>query len=279
MTRRGKALQKRYLPVTIVVVVLAVLGIGGYAVPLLMPQAAPVSPQRILLPNAGGAVVFDHNAHAALPDMRCSTCHHDSLTPQPDPAAVRSCAQCHGQTFDAAFRKEHVTRYDPEACVTCHHYELARKKWGHKRHARELGLDCRDCHHKDTGIEPEPQNCADCHEAGAAPTRKPAEAGTPPNLGDAVHARCVTCHEDLFAKKVNGCASCHDVKPMREQPAEARSKVSPLYADCVVCHEAGGDKLLLGRMDAFHKQCMGCHESAGKGPFKKGQCAQCHTSK
>lgn len=66
---------------------------------------------------------------------------------------------------------------------------------------------------------------------------------------------------------------------MREQPAEARGKVSPLYADCVVCHEAGGDRLLLGRMDAFHKQCMGCHESAGKGPFKKGQCAQCHTSK
>ena len=226
-------------------------------------------------PNATPDEVYEALCQTATPVVDPD---HDRTVPDENGVVSGS----HG-ALDAgaavSYLKEHVTRYDAEACVTCHHYELARKDWGHKRHAREMGLDCRDCHHKDTGIEPEPQNCADCHEAGAAPTHRPAEPGTPPNLADAVHARCITCHEDLFAKKVNGCASCHDVKPMREQPAEARSKVSPLYADCVVCHEAGGDKLLLGRMDAFHKQCMGCHESAGKGPFKKGQCAQCHTAK
>lgn len=44
------------------------------------------------------------------------------------------------------------------------------------------------------------------------------------------------------------------------------------------CHvKKTPDKLIPGRMDAFHGQCMGCHEKLGKGPFGKDKCAQCHT--
>ena len=54
--------------------------------------------------------------------------------------------------------------------------------------------------------------------------------------------------------------------------------MNALYADCTVCHvKKTPDKLIPGRMDAFHGQCMGCHEKLGKGPFGKDKCAQCHT--
>ena len=96
-------------------------------------------------------------------------------------------------------------------------------------------------------------------------------------LADAVHARCVTCHQDLFGK-ARDCASCHALKPTRKDAAAVKGKVSSLYADCTVCHtKKTPDKLIPGRMDAFHGQCMGCHEKLGKGPFGKDKCAQCHT--
>lgn len=268
-------MQKRYLPATVLAVILAAVGIGGYLAPLMAQQDAKPSPQRVLMPNTGGTVVFEHNKHAALPGMTCLTCHHDSRIPDPAPADVLSCAKCHGQPFDEAFRTQHTSTFDAATCATCHHYELAKKDWGHARHAEELGLDCRDCHHKDDTIEPEPMSCASCHEEGKAPTRKKAKIGTAPNLADAVHARCASCHEDMFARKAQGCASCHELKAMRKAPAT--DKVSPLYADCATCHETGAAKLVPGRMDAMHGQCMGCHQKLGKGPFEKSQCAQCHT--
>ena len=134
-------MQKRYLPVTVLAVILAAAGIGGYLAPIMAEPDAKASPQRVLMPNTGGTVVFEHNRHAALPDMTCQTCHHDSRTASPAPADVRACAQCHGQTFDDAFRAQHRTTFDAASCATCHHYELARKDWGHDRHAQELGLN------------------------------------------------------------------------------------------------------------------------------------------
>ena len=138
-------------------------------------------------------------------------------------------------------------------------------------------MDCTSCHHADTDIEPEPQNCANCHDAGARPTGKAAEPGTPPVLADAVHARCVTCHQDLFGK-ARDCASCHALKPTRKDAAAVKGKVSscmPTVRSAI--RRKTPDKLIPGRMDAFHGQCMGCHEKLGKGPFGKDKCAQCHT--
>jgi len=266
-------LQKRYLPVVTVTGILIAIALVGY----LMPGPGDSIPKRVLLPNAGGAVVLQHAAHAIDYKIPCQTCHHESPVKREN---VQRCTSCHGATFDAAFVKSHVARFnDGPSCATCHHYELASKKWGHERHQGELGLECGDCHHKDAGIEPEPQNCANCHDSGA-PTGKKPEAGTPPNLADAVHTRCVTCHEDIFANKEKGCATCHTLKPVREMvPPKGIVKLNPLYADCAVCHGKPAQKLVPGSMDAFHKQCMGCHEKLGKGPFGKKSCSQCHTGK
>ena len=274
--KRGKALQKRYLSIAILTAVLAVTGIAGYLLPA-GPVAGDKEPatRRILFDNAGGPVVFDHQKHSRLLKEDCATCHHESLQKTPDKAMA--CASCHGVALDDAFKAGHAKSYPAESCVTCHHYELAAKDWGHQQHSEEFGVDCTSCHHADTDIEPEPQSFANCHEAGARPTNKAAEPGTPPVLADAVHARCVACHQDLFGKAKN-CASCHELKPTRKDEAAVKGKVNALYADCTVCHvKKTPDKLIPGRMDAFLGQCMGCHEKLGKGPFGKDKCAQCHT--
>lgn len=270
---KGAMVQKRYLPVAVLTVVLAVVAALGYS----LPRPSEDQPRRVLLPNAGGAVIFEHAAHVSACNIPCQTCHHESPALRKD---VQQCGKCHGAVFDAAFRKSHVAAFaDNASCATCHHFEGGPKKWGHDKHHAELGLECTECHHSDTSIEDKPQNCARCHKSGA-PSGKKTEKGVAPNLADAVHARCVSCHEDMFAAGARGCASCHTVRPVREKlPQQGIVTLNPLYVDCAVCHAEKAQKLVPGRMDAFHRQCMGCHEKTGKGPYGKQSCARCHTGK
>ena len=43
--------------------------------------------------------------------------------------------------------------------------------------------------------------------------------------------------------------------------------------NCGECHGATGDEYMPSRTDAFHSQCIGCHEDAGAGPV---ECNSCH---
>ena len=47
---------------------------------------------------------------------------------------------------------------------------------------------------------------------------------------------------------------------------------------CGECHnaEAAEEQGIPARMEAFHLNCMGCHEEMGVGPYGKDQCNQCH---
>jgi hypothetical protein len=45
--------------------------------------------------------------------------------------------------------------------------------------------------------------------------------------------------------------------------------VSPMGGECAACHKPRE------RTDAFHTQCMGCHEEFGAGPTQDA-CNQCH---
>ena len=128
-------MQKRYLPVAIMTGVLSAVALVGY----ILPVSGEDIPKRMLLPNAGGAVVFSHAGHALDYNIPCQTCHHESTEKRTN---VQRCKTCHGVTFDAAFVKTHAASInDNAACVTCHHYETAPKKWGHERHQSELGLN------------------------------------------------------------------------------------------------------------------------------------------
>ena len=129
-------MQKRLLPMTIIALALGIVGTGLY----LVPASRDDMPRRILYDNAGGTVVFEHARHVtavAAPsgqERNCAACHHESPVARDKPVA---CASCHSATFDESFRKKHVAAFnDNAACATCHHRELDRKKWGHKRHVR-----------------------------------------------------------------------------------------------------------------------------------------------
>lgn len=243
----------------------ALLALTGY----LAPAPTLKVPERILLDNAGGKVVFDHEKHFKDQKVPCQTCHHESAEPREN---VQRCGVCHGRALDETFRKNHAEGIkDLPSCATCHHMEFGPKvKWTHKAHAEDYGIDCRECHHKDKNIEPEPQNCADCHQKTGDKDM--------PSLRTAVHDKCRSCHVEMFDAKVKGCAQCHAKVESRPRLSEGKFKVSPDYADCAVCHvDQKNADLIRGRMAAFHGQCIGCHEKNGKGPFKKNQCNQCHT--
>jgi hypothetical protein len=267
-----RKLQKRYFLIALLTGVLTITAVAGY----LLPENKEPTPRRVLLDNTGGPVVFQHADHAAKQKIPCRRCHHEQ--PENSKNALR-CNACHGIAMDGSFRKTHADAFQGnDACVTCHHAEFARKDWGHKKHSDEFGVDCRSCHHENADIEPEPQNCASCHDS-AAPSDGKTPRDAPPGLADAAHARCASCHEDLFAGGVKSCGTCHDSKNMRDMPLNGAIKLNPLYTNCATCHGLPAEKLIPGRMDAYHTMCMGCHEKLGKGPHGKQQCAQCHTGK
>ncbi len=269
-------MQKRYVPVVIFAVVLmAVAGVG-----YLMPEPEQKVPERILLDNAAGKVVFNHQKHLADDALTCASCHHEMIVEKEN---AMSCSSCHGIAFNEAFRVSHTSQIQgPDACATCHHMEFAKKvTWSHTEHGEDYGLDCTSCHHEDTDIEPEPQNCANCHSPlGDTGKKDSTKKVSTLSLRDAVHAKCQSCHEDMFSNGIKDCASCHtsidNRKRLKDQGAE-KFALNNAYANCAVCHTQKPGELIPDRMTAFHGQCITCHTDAKAGPYTSEQCNQCHT--
>jgi hypothetical protein len=234
---------------------LANLALGGQ----FAPAPSEELPVRLRLDNKGGDVVFTHSRHVDYTDTMgedCTRCHHESDTPTLEPLP---CGSCHATEYDAAFRSEHQTSLPEDTCTRCHHAEMGKLVYSHDDHAEMYASDCTDCHH-DTDIEPEPGACNQCHFEQAD--------GATPSLRDAVHAKCESCHLDMYESKLEGCSSCHELLPGTagsEQPS------------CNSCHYETDGVPLLHRMDAYHDQCMTCHEEAGAGPFGDKSCTRCHT--
>ena len=59
-----------------------------------------------------------------------------------------------------------------------------------------------------------------------------------------------------------GCADCHHTWEEDEGEPEA----------CGECHDVDGEDALK-RSDAFHQQCLGCHQDDGTAPT---ECSACH---
>lgn len=253
-------MSKRYFPIAVLTGILAAVALFGY----MTPTQSEATPVRILLDNAGGKVVFNHAVHTKDYGAACETCHHETAAGDQEPL---SCGQCHGANVTDAWVKEHKTTFTKDLqCVTCHHVEFDKNHdWGHKSH--EDIASCTDCHHADTSIEPEPANCADCHQAEAD--------GKMPALRDAVHAKCQSCHADMFEAQLKGCASCHGAVDQKEQLKSGTLKKE--FTKCTSCHsDKGVNEIIPSRMTSLHASCMGCHEKQDAGPYKKGDCNQCH---
>ena len=260
-------MQKRYITILSFTGILALIVIIGYFV----PDPVKEIPERILLDNAAGKVVFNHQKHITNAKATCDKCHHEMIVEQDK---VLSCGSCHGVTFDESFRTTHVkTMQRADACATCHHMEFATKvDWTHAEHADDYGLECTSCHHEDTDIEPEPQNCANCHESKGDENLLA--------LRDAVHLKCQSCHDDMFEDGIKSCTSCHtpiDNLTRLKKEGLTAFKLNDMYTNCATCHTVKVEELIPNRMAAYHGQCIDCHTDMKKGPYTSKQCSQCHT--
>jgi hypothetical protein len=72
---------------------------------------------------------------------------------------------------------------------------------------------------------------------------------------------CNDCHHHPAEGDAQACRVCHLPK---------EGEVAPV---CMDCHEAGEVEAPMKRTDAFHNQCIGCHQEAGAGPV---ECSDCH---
>lgn len=246
-------MQRRYLPISILTGILFILALIGYLIPA-SPQSPPA---RVLMENKGGKVILSHATHAASQSQNCGTCHHTSgmdRTPLP-------CSSCHVKKFDELFLTNHQDNFDEKQCSTCHHPSATiAEKFSHDDHETDYTEgDCQTCHH-DESIEPEPQACSTCHG------KKTDNAM--PSLKDAAHTRCADCHSDFYQDGTKGCESCHTRQKSVEQKNAPQS--------CADCHSEPVDALIPTTTNAFHTQCMRCHEEQGKGPFGDDACYQCH---
>lgn len=251
--------KSKTIPVVLAAILLLAVAAVGY---VRSGQTQPM-PVRILFENNGGKVIFSHLVHHRDYQIECAACHHDKTHPikAPEDRAL-ACGSCHPNSFDEQFIENHADSFPNEAyCVRCHHVEYDKVIFDHEAHEDYAG-DCSDCHHGQD-IEPEPQKCSNCHdERGSDGLLSMRLAG---------HESCGQCHEDMFDKGLSSCKSCHIPKDMTDYKGD--------YSSCGQCHEAETRELVLPRMNAFHDQCMSCHEEMGAGPYGPDNCNQCHITR
>ena len=246
--------KRSRLPVILAALVLAAVALTGY----MTPERPEKTPVRILLDSSGGKVIFDHLTHHRAYKIPCVDCHHEGGAA--DGEKPIACGACHAKSFDADYVREHINSFpDQTYCVKCHHAEFAELAFDHAAHEEYAGQDCQVCHHG-PDIEATPQACGDCHTLAG-------DDGMP-SVRDAAHERCIQCHADMFDKGLKGCTPCHRMKDMEHYDGP--------YTGCQQCHQSPAKELILTRTDAFHDQCMDCHEKHGKGPYGDADCNQCH---
>ncbi|WP_147818662.1 cytochrome c3 family protein [Salidesulfovibrio onnuriiensis] len=108
----------------------------------------------------------------------------------------------------------------------------------HKAHAEEYGFECTDCHHDDLERDTF-LSCGSCH---------------PKAFDETFRAE----HPKAFPDK-EACLRCHDEAPEGPLAEEDRPSTEDIPL----------------RLDAFHGQCMSCHEENG-GPTEDDSCYECH---
>lgn len=246
-------MQKKFIPIAVVLAVLLALSAAGY----MTPPKKEKMPVRILFQNSGGRVIFSHLQHHRDYGVACAKCHHEQ---HEDSEEALPCGSCHPQAFDRDYIRDHINSFpDNSYCVKCHHAKLGELNFDHDAHIDYAVDDCQVCHHG-PDIEDEPQLCTNCHT----------NAGTPdvPSIRNAAHDRCINCHDDMFEAGIKGCTPCHKMKDMTDYTGD--------HTSCKQCHTKPGKDLVLNRVNAFHDQCMDCHRELKRGPYKQEDCDKCH---
>ena len=186
------------------------IGVIGY----LMPETESKEPVRIFYPSTGGDVLFTHQKHEKLKNLKCEDCHHEHLSSD----NIFKCDKCHEDGYSAEdLNHEEMVEYHGYSCTRCHKSEkkefLACRKC-HKETGEAKKVSCERCHAEE-GYDPvdfshseleeiEGHWCNECHQSRSS--------------SDAIHKQCDRCHRKIenstFLKNVErdesaGCALCH----------------------------------------------------------------------
>lgn len=142
-------MQKRYVPIAVIVAVLLAIAAVGYTTGNPQPDVPP----RVLFDNSGGRVFFDHATHAEGYGYDCADCHHDGVDEQ-RPVA---CSSCHPKEFGPEFAKTHKTAFPSDAyCQRCHYEAPVEGMPEDERPDPDLLMTRADAFHG---------QCMGCHEA------------------------------------------------------------------------------------------------------------------
>jgi hypothetical protein len=256
----------------------------------------------LLLRELGKERAFHDKARFPLKgahvSVTCQACHG----PSPGrPArfkamAFQACTDCHAD----AHLGQLVSDPRGPACDGCHSVEtFAQPRFGLPQHQKtrfpleggHRAVACALCHKVDPALQAKaPQAAAQKPLAGK---RTPRFVLTRFQIQGALD-RCETCHVDphagQFAARVEGCASCHDVKSFAtvrfDHQKDSRFKLEGKHAQaaCASCHPKVASKRGESvRYKGLALTCAGCHPDphAGQLAARRGEatdCARCHTT-
>lgn len=140
--------------------------------------------------------------------LLCQECHEqihpEEGAPSIEEAVHTRCLKCHNTDYDK------LEDEMPMECMDCHEPDQSVLPggtagpviWSHRRHAEFEDWTCDKCHHTDLPDEPH-MACKRCHSAGNLVREKM------PEYVDAVHERCIECHEKLDNAGPMECLGCH----------------------------------------------------------------------
>ena len=108
-----------------------------------------------------------------------------------------------------------------------------------------------------------PATCDQCHHTGSLDTRTASSCADCHDADDPAYAKDLFVHKAHITDYGQTCDGCH-------QNAMPKGRE---IRGCRGCHKADSDVYGPKSMDAFHGQCIRCHEEKAKGPTA---CDRCH---
>jgi hypothetical protein len=203
--------------------------------------------------RSGGVNLF-RAMHAKMTDHSCVGCHDaEKATPE--------CAGCHDQMEQA--------RLPEEGCELCHQGPLPQLL--ESQRSRYRSLDDFRPSPSDLALTFAPDDVPETVEIGLLsnefepakmPHRKIVEK-LAQHISESGTATFFHAHEDVV------CQGCHHQSPVGEKP--------PLCQSCHAAESADLELMKPALKGAYHRQCLGCHESMGL--QKPEDCSGCHAEK